>query len=291
MIEVKHVNYAYDSSLVLHDISISEHEPFITGLWGRNGAGKTTFMKLLAGLYAPDHGEITVMGKTPYNNSEAQLHISYIQENHPFHHSWDINNVVNLGKYFNPNWNQETADYLIEVFDLPKSKKIRKFSKGMKTALQIVLGLSSYSDVTIFDEPTNGLDAVMRKRFYDVLLESYDNHPRQILLSSHHINEIQPLCDKLIAIHNNTILLHESMEDLRGRGILLSGDKQRIAAVTSTKRIIEKSELGSITKVMIDDNYSKAWVDLARQNQLSIDKASLQDYLINIANDHKEVFV
>lgn len=288
MIDIRNVSYAYDSSPVLKNVNFNETEPIITGLWGRNGAGKTTFMKLLSGLYPPDHGEIRILGEAPYNNQTAQSHICFIQENHPFHQNWKVKDLLQLGPYFYPNWSEETAKHLIDVFELPVNKKMRGFSKGMKSAAQIVLALASHADVTIIDEPANGLDAVIRKRFYSEVLQSFDENPRFLLLSSHHINEIQPLCDKLVTIHQNTIWFHRPMEELRGRGIILSGERKLVESLTANMTIMDQEQLGSTMRVTIDEQYSSDWEQWARENRLQIDTCSLQEYLVLIAGNKKE---
>lgn len=282
MIRVDQVSYGYHQTPVLDHATLHESEPVISAIWGRNGAGKTTLMSLLAGHNRPDQGSIQVMGEDPYNNLAAQKHLCYVQENHPLGRNWTISDLVRFGQYFHPEWNQELAERLIDLFELPSKRKIAKFSKGMKTAAQMVLGLASHASVTILDEPTNGLDAEKRKFFYNALLESYEEHPRLILVSTHHIEEIQPLCESLIVLHQGGVLCHEQMEQMRERGILLTGLIRDIDQVTQGEKIIESAQLGSTKKVMIDASYSKEWRDIAQAHGLSIEKATLQDYLVNL---------
>ncbi|PEJ54360.1 multidrug ABC transporter ATP-binding protein [Bacillus sp. AFS002410] len=281
MIEINNLTYAYNNTPVLTDFNFIESEPRIIALWGRNGAGKTTLMSLLAGHYRPDQGSIKILGQEPYNNLNALENICYIQENHPFGHNWRIGDLLRYGKYFHPNWDQEFAEHLVEIFELPPRKKIEKFSKGMKTAAQIILGLASNAKITILDEPTNGLDAVRRKQFYDALLESYEENPRIILLSTHHIEEIQPLCETMVVVNDGKSLFYEQMEVMREKGIILSGDMDVIKEVTKNVSILDSSKISSTQKVMIDELFTAEWKKIAETNQLTIEKATLQDYLIN----------
>ncbi|MDX8366349.1 ABC transporter ATP-binding protein [Cytobacillus sp. IB215665] len=291
MINVQNVTYGYHQTPVLNHFSFKEDAPIICGIWGKNGAGKTTLMSLLAGHDRPDNGEITIMDQNPYNNLSAQQHICYIQENHPFGKNWTVQDVLKYGQYFHPNWDQELAESLCDLFELPVKKKITKFSKGMKTAAQILLGLASNATVTILDEPTNGLDAVKRKQFYDVLLESYEDNPRLILLSTHHIEEIQPLCESLVVVHEGKVLFYHQMEEMRERGIFLSGAEEDIHKVMKHAKIIESSKIGSTTKIMIDAPYSNEWKKIASEQNLLIEKATLQGYLINMTTTKKVVNV
>lgn len=284
MIHIDKMQYSYDDKTVLRDLSLQENDPIITALWGRNGSGKTTLMKLMAGRLKPSQGMIKINNHDPYNNLEASHDICFMQEDHPFSSIWDIKDALRFASYFNENWDQETADQLMDTFKLPRKKKITKLSKGMKSALQIVIGMASNAKVTILDEPTNGLDAGMRKIFYKALQESYEKHPRLFLISTHHIEEIQPLCESLIVIHNNKALFHQSMEDVRMRGIWLAGDKEKAENCIGSERILEKNVIGSKVKVMLDLPFTEEWVQRAKDNNLSIENTQLQDYLLNITN-------
>lgn len=289
MIEIRNLTYGYKHTPVLTDFSFIETEPRIIALWGRNGAGKTTLMSLLAGHNKPNEGSIKVLGEEPYNNLIALENICYIQENHPFGHNWKIDDLLKYGRYFHPNWDQQFAEHLVQLFELPKKKKIAKFSKGMKTAAQIILGLASNAKITVLDEPTNGLDAVKRKQFYDALLESFEENPRIILLSTHHIEEIQPLCETIVVVNDGKVLFHEQMEVMREKGFFLSGDIESIKLVTKNVSILESTKISSTQKVMVDELLTADWKKIADEHHLSIEKASLQDYLINKTINNKGV--
>lgn len=288
MIAVEQISFAYDKHPVIKKLSYQEQERTITGLWGRNGAGKTTLMQLIAGHQKPDEGNIEIMGHHPYNNPAAQEHLCYMKEDHPFSEIWTISDCLRFYQYFKPNWNQDFAEQLLETFHLPHKKKTKKLSTGMKTALQLVIGLASQADVTILDEPTNGLDAAMRKKFYKLLLESYDAVPRLILVSTHQIEELQPLLDNIMVVHEGKMLIHEPMEQIREKGIWLTGESGQINKLISRQRVIEEDQMGSMKKVMIDASLSDEWKELARSHRVSIEKAHVQDYLLSITENVKE---
>ncbi|PYE48886.1 ABC transporter ATP-binding protein [Paenibacillus barcinonensis] len=289
MIDMEQVCYSYQKNNppILNNVTLHEHEPVIGAIWGRNGAGKTTLMSLLAGHNRPDRGTIQVMGQNPYNNLSAQSHLCYIQENHPLGKNWTIHDLLTMGSHFHAAWDQQLALRLIEAFELPSKQKISKFSKGMKTAAQIMLGLCSHASVTIMDEPTNGLDAEKRKWFYEALLETYEENPRLILISTHHIEEVQPLCESLIVVNQGSISIHQPMEQVRERGVLLTGLIRDVEEATQGAAVIESARLGTTSKVMIDDLYSKDWKAKAQQYGLSIEKASLQQYLVNVTRQQE----
>lgn len=288
MIKINNLSFAYDKKNILKDVNLTETEPVIIGLWGRNGSGKTTLMKILSGMEQPDGGTVEVDGVVPYNNSDAMNHVAFMQEDHPYSDMWDINDALKFGRDFNENWDQQLADELIDIFQLPRKKKIRTFSKGMKTMITIAIGLASRAPLTIFDEPSNGLDAHMRKQFYDVLLDSYDEHPRMILLSSHHIEEVEPLCEKIAIIDNNTLMHYEETDVLKNNGVHISGAAEAVRAVIGSKRVLEERKLGKQLNVMLDTPLTDDLKREAEQAGVMIEKAPFQDYLVNLTTKEAE---
>ena len=192
-----------------------------------------------------------------------------------------MKDALRIAGYYYANWDQDLAQRLLKTFQLNERKKISKLSKGMKSALQFIIGISSHADITILDEPSNGLDASMRKKMNQSLRESHEIHPRLILLSTHHIEEIQSLCESLVVIHDKKVLLHESIDDIREYGVWLAGEKTKIEKLLDGQKPLEIHKLGSSVKVMIDVPYNDEWKEFASTHGLSIEKAKLQDYLLN----------
>ncbi|MET3504672.1 ABC transporter ATP-binding protein [Halalkalibacter oceani] len=281
MIKLENVSFSYGNIPALKNVNFSETKPIIIGLWGRNGSGKTTLMKLLSGMENIEAGSINVNGIRPYNNHETMNSVTYMQENHPFSDLWNVEGALRYGVLFNKNWDEELAEHLVALFELPRKKKIKTFSKGMQTMVQIVIGLSSKSPITIMDEPTNGLDAYMRKQFKDALLNTYEEHPRLIILSSHHIDEIEALCEKIAIINQQTIVRYEDTEELKMYGVHLSGLAKAIEPLIEGHTILEKRKLGKQINVMIDDVFTDEWKSRAKEAGVTAEKAPLQDYLVN----------
>ncbi|MDW0117517.1 ABC transporter ATP-binding protein [Sporosarcina thermotolerans] len=289
MIEVNQVHFRYHTTDVLHDFSLIEHEKVIVGLWGRNGSGKTTLMKLLAGHLKPNQGEINIQGFTPYNDDRTNNHLCYMQEDHPFSKMWKVKDALRFGNYYNPNFDMDFAKKLLSIFNLNEKKHVSGLSKGMKSALQFIIGMASNADITILDEPTNGLDIAMQKKFNKVLLDSYEENPRLILLSSHNIEEIQTLCEALVVIHDGNVLFHEPMETMREKGIWLSGEKDAFSTIIQSHTVLEQQVIGTKMKVMLDEPFTSEWKHFAMANGLTIEPASLHDYLVNRTEKRIEV--
>lgn len=289
MINLSNVSRNYQGVNVLEDFNLSIEEPIIVGIWGRNGAGKTTFMNVLSGQENVSSGSIEVLGNPTYDNIEVQQNICYVQENHPFPNSWTVNHILKYGPFFFADWDESLATRLIEIFELPQKKKITSFSKGMRTAAQIILGLASNAKVTILDEPTNGLDAVKRKQFYDELLRSYELNPRMFLISTHHIEEIHHLCESMIVIHKGKLLVHTDTEDLARRGVYLTGEVESIENIGDNFEILEESTLKNVKKVLLNEELTEELSIIAEENNLKIESSSLQEYLISLTKGGSEV--
>ena len=230
------------------------------------------------------------MGLHPYNNEHALANVCYIQEEHPFGWLWTVDDTLRFGHHFNPNWNWNTAEKLLDAFQLDRKMRVMKLSKGMRTGLQYIIGLASHAAITIFDEPINGLDAAMRKTLYDTLLENHADHPRLILISSHHIEEFQTLFEGLIVLKNGRVLIHEPMDRVRQRGFWVSGLKDRVESAILGRTVLERKEIGPMLKAMVDLPLANECEGGEQMMGLCVEKAKTQDVLLSITCD-KEVMV
>lgn len=288
MIDVQNMSFSYGDRPILKNIDLKEDKPMIIGLWGRNGSGKTTLMKLLSGMEEPDQGSININGISPYNNSDAMNHVTFMQEDHPYSDLWNVKDALKFGRDFNQNWDQKLAEDLIDIFELPLNEKIKNFFKGMKTMITITIGLASQAPLTILDEPSNGLDAYMRKQFYDVLLDSFEENPRIIILSTHHIDEVEPLCEKIAVVANHKILRYEETEALKSQGIHLIGDETAVNSLIDDRKVLEERRLGNQLSVMLDGRITDELSSDAKALGVKVESAPFQDYLVNLTIKEKE---
>src|SRR5690625_3718066 len=164
-IEIRNLTKKYKQHLALDHVSFTLAEPKIYGLLGRNGAGKTTFMEILSGQILANSGQITIDGENPFDNQRLTESICLIKEGNNFKKDLKVKNVLKIYSFFYPTWDQELADELVNVFRLKLNAKVKALSKGMESALGIIVGLACKAPITIFDEPYIGLDAAARKKF------------------------------------------------------------------------------------------------------------------------------
>jgi ABC-2 type transport system ATP-binding protein len=236
----------YPEVTALDDVSISLEEHRIHGLLGRNGAGKTTLMQLLTGQVFATSGEMQVLGGTPVENVDVLSQTVFIQESQRYPDTFRAIDVLRIAAGAYPNWDQEYADRLVDKYRLPAKRLIKKLSRGQLSAVGIVIGLAARAPLTFFDEPYLGLDAVARQMFFDDLLADYTEHPRTIVLSTHHIDEVANLLEHIVILDQGKVLLDADTDDLHDAAITVSGRADAVDAFLGGRDVLERKVLGTL---------------------------------------------
>ncbi|MGE1049664.1 ATP-binding cassette domain-containing protein, partial [Bacillus sp. GMs2/1] len=213
-LETKDITKKYKKKIAVNEVTISLEEHKIYGLLGRNGAGKTTLLNLLAGQITSSSGSVSIFGENVFENSKAMQNICFVRVKETAYLNDKVKDIFNLCNMFYKNWDQEFAEELARRFQLNLKDKYHKLSHGMQTVVGIIQGLASRAPITIFDEPTTGLDAAHRELFYSLLLEEYGEHPRTIILSTHLVEEVTHVIEDVIIIKEGAIVVQSSVEDL-----------------------------------------------------------------------------
>ncbi|QXE02486.1 ABC transporter ATP-binding protein [Terribacillus sp. DMT04] len=267
----------YKTATALKEIDLRITEPKIYGLLGRNGAGKSTFMQLLAGFDKPTQGNLLVNGMKPFDNQAVTENICLIKEADNFKKDLTIEQTLKIASMFYINWDKQLAGDLLQRFDLDKKRRIKNLSKGMESALGIIVGLASNASVTMLDEPYIGLDAASRAYFYEVLLEEFQRNPRIIILSTHLIDEVSNLFEEVIIFNKGTILLRKNAEELRSESYCISGPAAQVKAFAAGRDIIkEKSFAGTTQVYLLSPNKPDLTDDLA------LSGVPLQDMMVHL---------
>jgi ABC-2 type transport system ATP-binding protein len=248
-------------------------------LLGRNGAGKTTFMKLLAGHIAATEGQITVDGKrvTPGRMPDC---VNYI-ESGSAQFNMQVSRLIDTAAELQENFDRSFAREMTERFELNPRKKYKQLSFGMKTMLTAIMTLANNSKIILLDEPTLGFDAVMRDQFNTLLLESYHTHPRIIIVSTHLIDEIAKVTERLIIINNGGILMEAGIDEIDEKAYTLSGPVKLVLPLLDRLNCIGKTTAGSVMAAHIYGDR------IAPPAGVMIDRLSLQDFFINIVGGKK----
>jgi ABC-2 type transport system ATP-binding protein len=281
-ISVTGLTRRYHGHLALDQVTVEVEAGSITGLLGRNGAGKTTLMRIIAGQDFATSGGVRVFGASPLENDQVLRRMVFIREDQAYP-DVKVGHALRVASWFYPSWNGELADSLLADFALPENRAIKKLSRGMRSALGIVIGLAARAEVTMFDEPYAGLDAVIRQVFYDRLLADYAEHPRTVLLSTHLIDEAAGLVERVVVLDRGRVALDAVADDLRGVATRVSGPALAVDEFTAGRPVWERRRLGSQQSVVIvgplaDDDRAPA-----RTGHLTLEPLSLQELVVHTA--------
>ncbi len=278
MIELKNVTKQYGQASVLKNITLSIEEPGIYCLLGRNGAGKTTLLKSIAGYQDITDGTIQVDGRT-IKVSSMETGVSYI-ENFAKHFNLPVRKLLKAASEVNPNYDYGFAAEMMERFELDGKKKFNHLSLGMKTMVSTIICLASNKDVVLLDEPVLGFDAIMRVEFYDMLAESFQKHPRIIIVSTHIIEEIAKTIQKLIIIDKGNVRFFDTLQSVETKAFSVSGMKKDVEAATENRNVIGQETVGGLVTSYIFDTPPK------QTASIEIHPLSLQEFFIQMVG-HK----
>lgn len=278
MIQLNRVTKQYGQAAVLKNITLSIDEPGIYCLLGRNGAGKTTLLKSIAGYRNITSGTIQVDGRT-ITTATLDTGVSYI-ENFAKHFNLPVRKLLRIAAEVNPNYDYDFASEMMERFELDGKKKFSHLSLGMKTMVSTIICLASNKDVILLDEPVLGFDAIMRVEFYDMLAESFQKHPRIIIVSTHIIEEIAKTIQKLIIIDKGSIRFFDTLQAVETKAFSVSGLQKDVEAATRGLNVIRQDAVGGLVTSYIFDTPP------AQTASLEIQPLSLQDFFIQMVG-HK----
>lgn len=282
-IEAAGISKKYRNRNALDNVSFTLDEPKIYGLLGRNGAGKTTFMEILSGHQLPTKGTIQINGEVSFDNEAILQQICLIKEGDNFFKDMKIRDVLKTYELLYPTWDAALAAELMEVYRLPYKARIKTLSKGMASALGIIVGFASRAPVTIFDEPYIGLDAAGRKRFYEILLEEYETYPRTFILSTHLIDEVSLLFEEVLILQDGKLIMKENTEAMRERAFTVTGEAAEVKRYIQGKQVIKTKELANMMTAYV---YGEK--EQAKQMNLSFEGMPIQDLMIYLTEEKEE---
>ncbi|WPR66007.1 ABC transporter ATP-binding protein [Glutamicibacter protophormiae] len=279
-IATRALSKTYKDVKALDNVGLSLAPNRIYGLLGRNGAGKTTLMSILTGQNFADHGTAEIFGHTPFEHDPTLARLCFIRESQKYPDDFKVFQAFHAAALFFGNWEEELAQDLIRAFNLPVKRRIKKLSRGQLSAVGVIIGMASRADITFFDEPYLGLDAVARQIFYDRLVEDFAQHPRTIVLSSHLIDEVANLLEHVIVIDQGRIIIGAEAEELQGAAVTVTGGAQKVEEFIAGYPVIHRDALGSLASISIRARLSEEQRDRARAQGLELTPVSLQQLVV-----------
>jgi ABC-2 type transport system ATP-binding protein len=282
VVTVTDLSRRFGDTTALDRISFSLRENAIYGLLGRNGAGKTTLMRILAGHDFATSGKARVLGADPFENETVLSRLCFVKESQRYPDAFRVLHVLRAASLLFPDWDEEFAGSLVEAFQLRTRPAVKKLSRGMLSALGIVVGLASRAPLTFFDEPYLGLDPVARRIFYDRLLADYAEHPRTVVLSTHLIDEVSDLIEHVLLIDRGRLLLDEEAEALRGQVTTVTGPVAAVDQIIAARDELHRERLGSVARATVRGEFGSSERTHARSLGLSFEPVSLQQLTVHL---------
>lgn len=215
MIEVKNLKKNFDEIKAIDDISARIEDGHVFGLIGTNGAGKSTFMRLLCGVLKPDAGEILIDEAPVYDNPAVKEKIFYISDEQYFFKSGTPKDMLKLYRTCYPAFDAEKWKELMQKFGLDAGRKIHTFSKGMKKQLSVICGICANTKYLFCDETFDGLDPVMRQAVKTLFVREIDERGLTPIIASHNLRELEDICEYVGLLHKGGILLEKDIDDMK----------------------------------------------------------------------------
>lgn len=281
-LEIKDLNKRFRRIQAVDNFSIELEENKIYGLLGRNGAGKTSLLKLIAAQYVKNSGSIKVFGEEVFENEKALSKICFVNDENSFISNLTVGEIFNISKIFYNNWDDEFKEELVQKFDLDLKRKYGELSKGMRSAVAIVVGLSSRAELTIYDEAYSGLDAAAREIFYDELLKDYGENPRTIIFSTHLIDEVSKIFEAAIIIDRGRLRLFQDCDELIEKAFYIMGNKDRLNAALKNAKVIHREEFGETLKAAIFEEKDKTFKQSLKNDGFQISALPLQKLFVYV---------
>lgn len=254
MIVCEQLQKHYGKKVILANISFQIHEPKIIGLIGRNGVGKSTLLKLLAGHLKPSLGTVEVLGKKAFQNLTVAANTILIEDAMTFPSVLTLKEIFQTAPRFYVNFALDLALELLNFSGISEKAYHYQLSKGQKAAFNLIYGIASRSAVTLLDEPMNGMDETIRDDMYRVILKDFLAYPRVILMSSHYLNEMEHLIEDILLLHEGQVELFAPVDEVQNLAVKLVGQKENIEAHLVDYEVLATRNNGPIFEAIVKNN-------------------------------------
>ncbi|MBQ8149008.1 MAG: ABC transporter ATP-binding protein [Clostridia bacterium] len=283
-LEVEALGHSFGKTRALDGLSFAVLPGQIVGLLGRNGAGKSTLLRIISGQLKAKEGDAWLFGQRIYNNTAALSSLCMIGDTPDFGKLKNLKQLLKVCDGLFPGWKRERALELIKLFELPVKRPLKGFSRGMQTAAMLTVGLASGALLTVFDEPSLGLDAVMRERFYDLLLEEKQKDPnRTFILSTHLIDEVARTLDSAVMVDHGRLLCQAQLAEFGRIYMSVSGAPDAVRQETDGMSILkEETVAGSLVRHLRLNSVSEG-EKLKTEGKVQVAPMSLQRLFVFLA--------
>ena len=274
-IEVKGLTKSFDGFRALDGLNISVPQGAVYGLVGPNGAGKSTAIRHLAGIYRQDAGEVLIDGEPVYENPGIKSRMAYIPDDIFYYISATINDMAKFYKSVYPGFDGERFEKLGSLFQLDRKRLMRKLSKGMQKQAAFWLAMSLRPDVVILDEPVDGLDPVMRRQVWSVLLSDVAERGTTVLVSSHNLRELEDVCDHVGIMNHGRMMVERSLTELQDNIVKIQLALPDGGELPEGLEILHQSATGRLRQLILRGTAEEITAKLQTASPLFVDLVPL----------------
>ena len=276
MIEVRDAVKKFDGFAALDGANLLVPQGSVYGLVGPNGAGKSTLIRHLTGIYRQDGGTVRVDGQPVWENAPLKARIAAIPDDWYYFMQSTVRDMMRFYKGFYPSFSTERYEKLKEVFNIDEKRAIRRLSKGMQKQVAFWLALSCMPDYLILDEPVDGLDPVMRRQVWSLVMGDVAQRGTTVLVSSHNLRELEDVCDHVGIMDHGKVLLERSLSQLQDNMVKLQVVFQDgVNEVPADLPVLHASKVGRIHTLIMRMNAEEATERLSAYNPLLVDAVPL----------------
>ena len=276
MIEVRDAVKKFDGFAALAGTTLTVPAGSVYGLVGPNGAGKSTLIRHLTGIYRQDSGEVTIGGEQVWENAARKARIAASPDDWYFFMQSTVRDMMRFYKGFYPSFSMERYEKLKEVFNIDEKRAIRRLSKGMQKQVAFWLALSCMPDYLVLDEPVDGLDPVMRRQVWSLVMGDVAQRGTTVLVSSHNLRELEDVCDHVGIMDHGRVLLERSLAQLQDNMVKLQVVfRDGVNEVPPELPVLHASRVGRIHTLIMRMNAEEATGRLAAYDPLLVDAVPL----------------
>ncbi|MBE4909608.1 ABC transporter ATP-binding protein [Bacillus luteolus] len=253
MLTVRNLSKTIEGKKVLDDITFTIGKGSIVGLVGRNGVGKTTLLRTLVGILDPEQGEVLYEEENIAVKPEVKRSIAYVPDSTATFNGYSVKELVRLYKAIYPEFQEDFFYSHMKEFKLPTNRKVRTFSKGMKALMFIILAISTKAKLIILDEPTNGLDAIIKRQVLQLLIGEVSESELSILISTHHLDELEKIADTIMMMKEgkieSIITMDNAKEHFKKVQVVFKGDYPE--ELGQLQNIVRINQIGRVHTLLI----------------------------------------
>lgn len=283
MLQVKNIKRTIDEQTIFEHVSFTLQKGSIVGLLGRNGAGKTTLLRTLVGILDPEDGTVTYDDMNIHKHPEIKQKVAYVPDSPHVLSGYTIKEIAKFYKAVYENFNETYFYELLERFNLP-NKRIRSYSRGMKALLAMILAFCTGAEYIILDEPTNGLDPIVKRQILQFLIEEVAEREITILISTHHLDEVEKIADTIMILKDHTIASITALEDAKTRYAKIQVAYERLLPqkLENLYNVKILNKTGKVYTILIEENVSATLEKFRKEQPLLLEELpmSLEDIFV-----------